>query len=164
MDKSKKKITIIIVIIIILIFGTALSILLLRLKRDDDSSSLKELNYLVVSEWDIKFVIPDEITDVRYKIRDDVIAFVAKPTGADVEYVANLDSEFFDYAKNRIIRGAIGSSGFESGIVIGDYSFVSFRLLTPNNLFGDIDNAVGLENMTFDSLDKMRDSIQSATE
>jgi hypothetical protein len=94
-------------------------------------------------------------------IKDDVIAFVAKPMGVEVEYVANLDSDFFDYAKNRIIRGIVGSSGFEDGTVIGDYSFVSFRLLTPNNLFGDIDNAVGLENMTFDGLDKMRNSIQA---
>jgi hypothetical protein len=157
MDKSRKKIAIIVAIIIFLVLGAVLPFLLLRQR----TTGGEEQRYLTIEEWNVKLVIPDSISDVRYQIKDDILAFVAKPTDKDVKYIENLDTDFFEYAKNRIIRGEKGKQGFENGIVIGNYSFVFFRLLTPNNLFGDIDNAFEIEKMTFGGLEEMGNSIKS---
>lgn len=47
--------------------------------------------YLVVKEWGLRFKTPTGLTDVRYTIHDDTVAFFAKPTGSSVQYRADYD-------------------------------------------------------------------------
>lgn len=47
--------------------------------------------YFVVKEWGLRFKVPTGITDVRYKITGETLAFYAKPKGLNAEYVKNYD-------------------------------------------------------------------------
>ena len=42
--------------------------------------------YLVVKEWGLRFKAPTNLTDVKYHIFGDTVAFYAKPAGSSVEY------------------------------------------------------------------------------
>jgi prepilin-type N-terminal cleavage/methylation domain-containing protein len=50
--------------------------------------------YFVVKEWGLRFKVPAGLTDVNFSIHDNTLAFFAKPTGFDVEYV-NSYNEFY---------------------------------------------------------------------
>jgi prepilin-type N-terminal cleavage/methylation domain-containing protein len=86
--------------------------------------------YLVVKEWGLRFKTPTGLTDVKYTIHDDTVAFFAKPTGSSVQYRADYDKYEegrSQYATGNLYRSK-ESTKDKIGIVvegkkIGDYYY-----------------------------------------
>jgi hypothetical protein len=170
MDKKRKIITIV-AITIFLIVGTILIFAIIRQNISTDNSETtsgddeKKENYLVISEWNIKFTLPDTITDVWYRIEGNTAYFVSKPKGFNVEFVADLDSNFAEYSRIILERST------EPFIVIGEpyywkkidnHYFITTAESRITGLFGDVENADSYENIVFDGINQMLNTIQSS--
>jgi hypothetical protein len=98
--------------------------------------------YLRIPEWDIKFQIPETITDIRYRIVTDEVGewvyFVAKPTGADVEFAEDIDEKFLEYSNIRLFRTTEVENFPPSDIPqVGDYIFLPFPSVLTGAVFGN---------------------------
>jgi hypothetical protein len=123
----------------------------------ENNNTEESENYLTISEWGIRLTIPDTITDVRYKIVDNKAYFIAKPVGLNVEFAANIDSNFVEYSRVYLLRSTEKNEQYNSEKV-GNYYFVIF------GPFGNEDEAIGLfgdesnihyENRAFTGIQEM---------
>lgn len=120
--------------------------------------------YLVVKEWGLRFKAPSDITDVRYTIHGDTLAFFAKPTGSNVQYVADYEKyadSNFRYATGVLYRSTSSTKPFagdttREGKKIGDYYYYTnwaFSSLATGagcqGLYGDSDSACEAESKAF---------------
>lgn len=138
--------------------------LLSQPQKEKDTNNVAEEDpnegYLVVQEWGLRFKIPENLTDVRYKISGDTLAIFAKPIqdengkSFDVEYPSNYDKidEYgnFSYTQGDLIRSKKASMDYfgeaRKGKKVGDYYYYtshSFSGLAsgagPNGIFLDQD-------------------------
>jgi len=135
------------------------------IQQKDNSEELLEEelseSYLVVKEWGLRFKIPDNLTDVQYKISGDTLGVFAKPVKDkngqpfDVEYPSDygeVDKEYggFYYSQGNLIRSKNSTediiAGTQKGKKLGDYYYYtsySFSGLAsgagPNGIFFDED-------------------------
>lgn len=86
--------------------------------------------YFVVKEWGLRFKIPSGLTDVKYTIHGDTVAFFAKPTGSSVQYRADYDKYAegrSQYATGNLYRSKESTNnerGFATeGKKVGDYYY-----------------------------------------
>lgn len=107
--------------------------------------------YLVVKEWGLRFKTPSGLSDVRYVISGDKLAFFAKPTGSSVQYRADYDEirdGSFSYATGVLYRSKDATKdrpgGSVAGKKVGDYYYYtawSFSSLASGaacvELYGD---------------------------
>jgi prepilin-type N-terminal cleavage/methylation domain-containing protein len=120
--------------------------------------------YLVVKEWGLRFKTPSGLTDVRYAIHGDAVAFFAKPTGSNVQYVTDYqkyaDSNF-RYAIGVLYKSTSSIKPFagdmtREGKKVGDYYYYTnwaFSSLATGasckGLYGDSDSACQTEATAF---------------
>ncbi len=111
--------------------------------------------YLVVKEWGLRFKTPSGLTDVRYAINDDTVAFFAKPSGSSVQYRSDFDKFLdghFPYATGLLYRSkdvTNNDRGFATdGKKVGDYYYYtawSFSSLATGaacvEIYGDSSNS-----------------------
>jgi prepilin-type N-terminal cleavage/methylation domain-containing protein len=114
--------------------------------------------YLVVKEWGLRFKVPAGLTDVRYAVQGDTVAFFAKPSDSSYEYISDFD--MFEDGRFRYGRGILYRSkeavNYERGYAtegkkVGDYYYYtawSFSGLASGSacvgIYGD-DSAAGCE-------------------
>lgn len=87
--------------------------------------------YLVVKEWGLRFKVPSNLTDVKYRVFGDTLAFYAKPTGYTVEYRSDYeklgDNNYPQYATGRLYKSTESSKdkiGIQvEGKKIGNYYY-----------------------------------------
>jgi prepilin-type N-terminal cleavage/methylation domain-containing protein len=120
--------------------------------------------YLVVKEWGLRFKTPSGLTDVKYVIHDDTLAFFAKPTGSNVQYVTDYEKyadSNFRYATGVLYRSTSSTKLFagdmtREGKKVGDYYYYTnwaFSSLATGagcqGLYGDSDSACETESKAF---------------
>jgi hypothetical protein len=161
------------IIVILVLYLSALAIYDLVNKAGDTASEMTheeshekpQNGYFAVSEWGIQMKIPDSLTDVKYKIIDgrDSVVFVAKPKGADVEYVSDLDSDLLKYARVQLYRNTlntIAATQHGDAMKIGDYYHVIFTSSDSKGLFTN-DDAGEYENTVTADLIEMLNTAKS---
>ena len=86
--------------------------------------------YLVVQEWGLRFKVPESLTDVRYAIHDNDLAFFARPAGSDVQYRPDYDefkSGYYTHAMGMLYRSTDSTKlvieTLREGTKIGDYYY-----------------------------------------
>lgn len=139
-------------------------------KKQDETPTQEELKvdpnegYFVVKEWSLRFKVPPGLTDVKYAIHDDILAFFAKPTGYNVQYVNDYEKYedySFRYATGVLYRSKSSTKPFDFGDTregrkIGDYYYYTnwaFSSLSTGagcmGLYGDSNSACETENKAF---------------
>jgi heme/copper-type cytochrome/quinol oxidase subunit 2 len=158
MDNNKKKITIIIAIAIILIIGVISAIVIHRNisnntnddpTSENDNTADKHEDYLIITEWNLKFTIPETITDVQYRIVDDKAYFIAKPTGVDVKFVEDIESKFTEYSRVYLLRSEEDIEQFQSKKIDNLYYIIFGPENNTTGIFGDTDVDFQYENRVF---------------
>lgn len=132
-------------------------------KQDTKKTDPNE-GYLVVKEWGLRFKTPSGITDVKYVIHDNILAFFAKPTGSSVQYIANYEKYAdgnFEYATGVLYRSTSSTKPIVDDLTvqgkkIGDYYYYTnwaFSHLSSGaacqGLYGDGESACEAESKAF---------------
>jgi type II secretory pathway pseudopilin PulG len=76
--------------------------------------------YFVVKEWGLRFKAPSGLTDIRYTIHGDTLAFFAKPTGTDVQYRTDYDKYadgLSEYAIGNLYRSTNSTKPFAGDMI-----------------------------------------------
>ncbi len=86
--------------------------------------------YFVVKEWGLRFKAPEGLTDIRYVINGETLAFYAKPIGSDIQYAADynkFDGDSPAHAIGVVYRSSEPTKpkmdGTVDGKKIGDYYY-----------------------------------------
>lgn len=101
----------------------------------------------------MRFKIPSGLTDVKYKIRGDTVAFFAKPAGSNVQYVTDYEKyedNNFRYATGVLYRSTSSTKPFggdylREGKLIGDYYYYT------NWAFSSLSTGAGCQGLYGDS-------------
>ena len=145
---------------------------------EDEKLAQTEANpnegYLVVKEWGLRFKIPNGLTDVRYAIHEDKLAFFAKPVDKNVQYRANYDEYidgYYSYAIGMLYRSTDSKKPkldfYVDGKKIGDYYYYtawSFNALATGvgacfGIYGDEESNCELERPVFELINTSNDSL-----
>lgn len=148
---------------IILILGAIFAIV--RLHRNTEAV---QEGYLVIPEWELKFELPETITDVRYHEvagRESVV-FIAKPVGTNVNFPSDVDDNFVQYSRIQLYRTddesiAVRNTPYDY-ITVGDYYYIIFTRTNYSGIFGDSEKNHAHEDAVLEGLNEMLKSVQSA--
>jgi hypothetical protein len=87
-------------------------------------------NFFVVKEWGLSFNAPSGISDIRYAINSDTLAFFAKPAGSSFQYRSDYDKyqdHNFTYALGVLYRSKVATMDKQgdniNGKKIGSYYY-----------------------------------------
>jgi hypothetical protein len=89
-----------------------------EVKTADTTKPNPNTDYLVLKEWDLRFKTPSGLTDVRYIIHGDTVAFYAKPANSSVQYRSNYNK--YEDGSSPYATGVLYRSTDSSTTVIGN--------------------------------------------
>lgn len=136
--------------------------------------------YLVIKQWGLRFKTPSGLTDVKYLIDGDTVAFYAKPKGANVQYVDSyekMEDGKPRYASGVLVRSTESSKTIEpvditvEGKKLGDYYYYTnhaFSSLSTGagcqGLYGEDDTSCKQESMAFDLVNRGDNALLNTIE
>ena len=130
-------------------------------------------NVFIISEWNLKFIIPDSLTDIRYVIDGETAYLVGRPSDGSLQYPSNLNGRIKDETLAVLYRSTSSTQMNLDisipGKKVGNYYFYtawSFSGLASGagvpSIF-DVDDTVYSDalNDVFHNMNDMLNSIQA---
>ena len=133
-------------------------------KSEETAKPVSSASSITVKEWGLRFKVPIGLTDIRYVVHDDSVAFFAKPTGSSVQYRTDYDkfeNGHSQYASGNLYRSteslkADGNPKQTEGKKVGNYYYYTswaFSSLATGaacvGLYGDGDSNCQPEGKVF---------------